>query len=117
MKDEEEKYELIIESSIGILKTYSIITFIVLGFILFINQVHDLSYVWNICFLIPLCLVLFASFIQLMLCFWRVGKVEESNMEKSNSKKSNLVFSATITYFTFLGASFLYILLSIILFG
>lgn len=117
MNDQEDRYELIMESSINILKSYSIITFIVWGFILLINKVYDLSYIWNICFLIPLCLVLFASFVQLMLCFWRVGRVECDNIEKINSKKSNLIFSATITYFTFLGASLLYILLSIILFS
>lgn len=117
MKDEEEKYELVIESSINILKVYCIITFIVFGFILLINKVYELSYVWNICYLIPLFLILFASFIQLILCFWRVGKVDCNNIEKVNNKKSNLIFSASITYLAFLGTSFLYILLSIILFS
>jgi len=117
MKDEEEKYELVIESSINILKVYCTITFIVFGFILLINNVYELSYIWNICYLIPLFLIVFASFIQLILCFWRVGKVDCNTIEKANSKKSNLIFSASITYFAFLGASFLYILLSIILFS
>ena len=117
MKEQDEKYELIIESAIGILKTFCMITFIVLGFILLINRVYDLSYIWNICFLIPITLILFSSFIQLVLCFWRVGKVEENNIESVNNKKSNLIFSSCITYFTFIGASFLYIIMSIILFG
>lgn len=116
MKDQEENYELIIESSIGILKNYSIITFIIFGFIILINYICNLNFVWNICFLIPLGIILFSSFIQLMLCSWRIGKVED-NLERFNSKKSNLIFSASITYFVFMGISFLYILLSIILFS
>lgn len=117
MKDHEENYELIIESSIGILRNFCIMTFIIFTFIIGINMIYDLSLIWNISFLAPLAVILLASFIQLMLCFWRVGKYDVDKLEKINSSKSSLIFSSTITYFVFMGGTFLYILMSIILFS
>lgn len=115
MESNDKRYELIINSSINMLKVFTIITMLVLVIIGMINSFYDISKIWNISFLIPMFLIYFASVIELVICFWRVGIVK--NIENSCKRKSRLIFSSCITYIVFLGTFIMYSILSIILFS
>lgn len=114
MNDKDKIYELIINSAINILKVFTIVTMIVLLIIGIINNFYNIPKVWNISFLIPLFSIYFASVIEFIICFWRVGITK--NIENTCRKKSGLIFASCITYIVFLGTFFVYSLLSIILF-
>ena len=82
----------------------------------YFNTIYDISKTWNISFLIPMYVVFFASIIQLIICFWKMGVEDADDIEKFSRRKSCLIFSSCITYFVFLGIFFMYILMSMILF-
>ncbi len=115
MENKDKRYEVIMNNSVNILKTFSIIGIIVMFIVLIINNVYSIPNVWNISFIIPIFVVFFASVIELIICFWRVGSKKE-NIEDICNIKSNLIFTASITYIVFLSIFFMYLLLSIILF-
>lgn len=114
MDNKDKKYEVIINSSINILKVFSIIAIIVLVLVCLINKFYNIPKVWNISFLIPTFLLYLASVIELIICFWRVGII--SNIDSTCKRKSGLIFASCITYIVFLGAFIMYSLISIILF-
>lgn len=117
MEDNDIKYEVIINNSVNILKAFSSIGFLILMIICIINYFYHIPKVWNLSFLIPLLIVFFSSLILLIICFWKVGKVNKNDsMEYICNKKTNLIFSSCIIYIIFLAIFFLYSLLSIILF-
>ena len=116
MENNDKKYEVILNNSVNILKVFSIIGIILLVLVCLINQYYNISRVWNISFLIPIFVIFFSSIIELIICFWNIGNVKPENIEVVCKRKSRLIFSSCITYLVFLGSSFMYILLSIILY-
>ena len=57
MQDNDKRYELTIESSINILKVYTIISMFLTFGVLALNIFLKLNKIWNICFLIPMYLI------------------------------------------------------------
>ena len=116
MENKDKQYELTINSAINILKVYTFIMLVATLMFLVLNYSIKLNRIWNMCFLIPIYCTYIASALQLILCFWRVGKVNEYNIDNVSNRKSNLIFSASITYLVFIFSCIMYILLSLILF-
>lgn len=115
MNSEDRKYELIIKSAISILISFVLVAILLLAILVIFNTKVSLNKVWNICFLVPAFVTLFASLIQIIICFWNVGKVND--IESTNHRKTGVIFSACITYMVFLGICFSYFLMSLILFS
>ena len=115
MQDNDKRYELTIESSINVLKVYTIISMFLTFGVLVLNIFLKLNKVWNICFLMPMYLIYIASIVQLVIVFWRAGRNIE-NIEKVCNRNSRLIFSASITFMCFVFSFLMYTLLSMILF-
>lgn len=114
MEENMKKYEIIINSSVNMLVGFSLIGIIVLGIIFAINCGYEIPKAWNISFLIPVLLLFFSTMIQVIICFWKVGNVD--NVEKICKRKSRLIFSSCITFIVFISSVIMYSLMSIILF-
>ena len=115
MQDNDKRYELTIESSINVLKVYTIISMFLTFGVLVLNIFLKLNKIWNICFLMPMYLIYIASIVQLVIVFWRAGRNIE-NIEKVCNRNSHLIFSASITFMCFVFSFLMYTLLSMILF-
>lgn len=110
----ENKYNLVINAAIKILNSFIMFFGICFAIIVYLNTRINISKVWNICFLIPMIVLALASIIQLVICFWRTGKVNGSE-ERVASRKSGLIFSSSITFLVFISNFIAYIVFSIIL--
>lgn len=107
--NEEEKYKLVISTSVKALQSMCIIAIFTLIIIIYINKLYNMNKVWNISFLISTYSIYFASVIQNIICFWKISS--------NTSGKSNLFFSSCVTFLVFLFTFFMYILMSLILFN
>lgn len=116
MENQDKKYEIVINSAINIAKLYSIVSIFITFLIILINYMYNIGKIWNICFLFPLYSLYLASIIQLIICFWKAGKVN-SNIEKINSRKSNVIFSSSITFIVFIAVFIVYSILSVIMYS
>lgn len=112
--NEENKYNLIIDTSVKAMQAMCIVAILVSMIIICINKFYDINKIWNICFLIPMYSIYFSSVIQNIICFWKITNKDENI---KSIKKSRLLFSSCITFIVFLAVFFMYILLSLILFN
>ena len=112
--NDEKRYELVISTSTKAMYSMCIVAILISVIILCINKIYNLNKIWNICFLVPMYSIYFASVIQNILCFWNVNS---KNIAKVCTRKARLFFSTCITYLVFLVVFFMYILLSLILFN
>ena len=112
--NDEKRYELVISPSTKAMYSMCIVAILISVIILCINKIYNLNKIWNICFLVPMYSIYFASVIQNILCFWNVNS---KNIAKVCTRKARLFFSTCITYLVFLVVFFMYILLSLILFN
>ncbi len=112
--NDEKRYELIINTSVKAMQGMYIGAILILAIIICINKYYNLNKIWNVCFLVPMYCIYFASAIQNILCFWNINS---KNITKTCIRKSRLFFSTCITYLVFLTIFFMYILLSLILFN
>ncbi len=110
----ENKYKLVINSAIKILNSFIMFFGLCFAIVVYLNVKINISKIWNICFLIPMLVLALASVIQLVICFWRVGKINGSE-ERVAKRKSCLIFSSCITFFVFLSNFISYIIFSIII--
>lgn len=112
--NDEKRYELIINTSVKAMQGMCIGAILILAIIICINKIYNLNKIWNVCFLVPMYSIYFASVIQNILCFLNINS---KNITKTCIRKSRLFFSTCITYLVFLTIFFMYILLSLILFN
>ncbi len=106
----ENKYDLVINASINILKAFVMIGILCFAIIVFMNITFEINRVWNLCFLSSMGAIFFASVIQLIVCFWRI-------VNKNCRTKSAIVFSSSITFLVFIAVFILYTLFTIIFFS
>ncbi len=111
----ENKYDLVINASINILKVFVMIGILCFAIIVFMNTTFEINKVWNLCFLSSMGIVFFASVIQLIICFFRI--VNNKSIDKNSKNKSAMIFSSSITFLVFIAVFILYILFTIIFFS
>lgn len=118
MNEEIKRYEMISRVASNMLISQTLIMILICGIMIFINKVINLSKIWNICFLIPVFIIYFSSIILDILVNFRVGRyTNEVEIKKNSFKMSNLILASNIVFFTLIFSSFMYVLMSIILFS
>ncbi len=113
MEKDKSKYEVILNSSIGIMRNFILLGFIAFFAIIFFNTIYNVNRVWNICFIFPVALLFISSTVLISLCSFKINSFDE----KKAKLISNLLMSSYITFYTFLFSVLLYFILTIIFYN
>ncbi len=118
MDEEIKRYGIVSKAASSIVISQTLIMILICGIILFINKSMNLNKIWNICFLIPTFVMYTSCVILDSLVNFRVGRYRnEEDIKKRSLRMSNLIFVSNIIFFTLIFSTFMYVLMSIILFS
>ena len=113
MEKDIKKYEVVLNSSINIMRNFILLGIAIFSFIIYFNNIYTINRVWNICFLFPISLIFISSIILVSICTLKIRSFDE---EKVNLN-ANLIMSSYIAFYTFLLSVLIYFILSIIFFN
>ena len=113
MEKDIKKYEVVLNSSINIMRNFILLGIAIFSFIIYFNNIYTIGRVWNICFLFPISLIFISSTGLISLCSFKINSFDE----KKAKLISNLLMSSYITFYTFLLSVLLYFILTIIFYN
>lgn len=113
MEKDIKKYEVVLNSSINIMRNFILLGIAIFSFIIYFNNIYTIGRVWNICFLFPISLIFISSIILVSICTLKIRSFDE---EKVNLN-ANLIMSSYIAFYAFLLSVLIYFILSIIFFN
>ncbi len=118
MDEEIKRYEIVSKTASSIVISQTLIMILICGILLFINKSMKLNKAWNICFLMPIFVMYSSCIILDLLANFRIGRYKDKeDIKKHSFKMSNLLFASNIVFLTLIFSTFMYVLMSIILFS